>query len=263
MQTRYVSFNGETARVWEAGDGPPVLFLAGFGGLPRWIPFLDRLAASRRVIVPALPGFPGALGHERLDDRSDWTAATLAILEQSTPGPVPLIASSVSAPLALEAAVARPDMFSRIVLSAPFGVWDGTAEVSDLWAQPPGPDHYAALLCKRADAYARLWQRPADADEVAWQVLEARSREAAARYLWPLNDTGIRKRAWRLRAPMLLLRGEDDALVPASALELLKAATSAPVQLKTLADAGHLLELDAPDRLAALALEFLSPVSPP
>ena len=43
----------------EEGQGPKLGFLAGFGGLPRWIPFLDALARERTVIVPSLPGFPG------------------------------------------------------------------------------------------------------------------------------------------------------------------------------------------------------------
>ena len=40
--------------------------LAGHHGAPRWSPFLARLAERRRVVVPSLPGFPGATGHDRL-----------------------------------------------------------------------------------------------------------------------------------------------------------------------------------------------------
>ena len=66
-ETSTVEVNGFPCRVWRQGSGPKLGFLAGFGGLPRWIPFLDRLAAERTVIVPSLPGFPGATGHNRLD----------------------------------------------------------------------------------------------------------------------------------------------------------------------------------------------------
>jgi len=39
-----VEINGFSCRVWRKGQGPNLGFLAGFGGLPRWIPFLDALA---------------------------------------------------------------------------------------------------------------------------------------------------------------------------------------------------------------------------
>ena len=53
---RTVGVAGVSCRVWEQGDGEPIAFLAGVGGLPRWTPFLQRLARTRRVIAPSLPG---------------------------------------------------------------------------------------------------------------------------------------------------------------------------------------------------------------
>ena len=66
-ETSSVELNGFSCRVWKKGSGPKLGFLAGFGGLPRWIPFLDALARERTVIVPSLPGFPGG---ERAADRA-------------------------------------------------------------------------------------------------------------------------------------------------------------------------------------------------
>ena len=257
MRSRNLRCNGAAVRVWEQGDGEPVVFLAGFGGLPKWIPFLDFLAETRHVIVPSLPGFPGAAGHDRLDDLPDWTAATLEILEGATEGPFGLIASSVSAPLALEAAAMQRQRIAKLVLIGPFGVHDERPEAVDLWAQRPGSKSYPPLLCARPERYAALWDRPDDVDEIEWQVTESRAREAAARYLWPLNDTGILKRAYRITQPMLLIRGADDPLVPRSCLEKLQVAASGDTLIHEVADAGHLVELDQPANLARLALQFL------
>ena len=58
-ETSSVELNGFSCRVWKKGSGPRLGFLAGLGGLPRWIPFLDALARERTVIVASLPGFPG------------------------------------------------------------------------------------------------------------------------------------------------------------------------------------------------------------
>ena len=44
-RTYSVAVDGQPCRVWEKGDGKPLVFLAGFGGLPRWTECLERLAA--------------------------------------------------------------------------------------------------------------------------------------------------------------------------------------------------------------------------
>ena len=43
-ETSIIDINGFATRVWRKGTGPRIGFLAGYGGLPRWVPFLDRLA---------------------------------------------------------------------------------------------------------------------------------------------------------------------------------------------------------------------------
>ena len=71
-KTTTIDINGHPCRVWTKGSGPKLGWIAGFGGMPRWIPFLDKLAEKRTVIVPSLPGFPGATGHNLLDTHLDW-----------------------------------------------------------------------------------------------------------------------------------------------------------------------------------------------
>ena len=83
-ETLTVDVNGFATRIWRKGSGPKLGFLAGFGGLPRWVPFLDELAKSRTVIVPSLPGFPGGdRGHSVLDTHLDWLLAVRDLLAKA------------------------------------------------------------------------------------------------------------------------------------------------------------------------------------
>src|SRR5215467_14149371 len=83
-ETFSVELNGFSSRVWKKGQGPKLGFLAGFGGLSRWIPFLDALARGRTVIVPSLRGFPGGeRGHTVLDSHLDWVLAVRHVLEKA------------------------------------------------------------------------------------------------------------------------------------------------------------------------------------
>src|SRR5580700_10062236 len=96
-QTTTVEINGFPCRVWRKGSGPKLGFLAGLGGLPRWIPFLDHLAERRTVIVPSLPGYPGALGHNVLDNHLDWLLAVRRLLAAADLDGADLAGSSVGA----------------------------------------------------------------------------------------------------------------------------------------------------------------------
>lgn len=83
-KTTTVEVNGFPCRVWSKGSGPKVGFLAGLGGLPRWVPFLDELAKTRTVIVPSLPGYPGGgTGHTVLDTHLDWVIAVRQLIDKA------------------------------------------------------------------------------------------------------------------------------------------------------------------------------------
>jgi pimeloyl-ACP methyl ester carboxylesterase len=84
--TSTVEINGFATRIWRKGGGPLPGSLAGFGGLPRWTPFLDRFAERRTVVVPSLPGFPGGeRGHGVLDSHLDGLLATRRLPHAATP----------------------------------------------------------------------------------------------------------------------------------------------------------------------------------
>jgi pimeloyl-ACP methyl ester carboxylesterase len=54
-------------RVLSAGQGDPVVFVHGAGGL-FWDPFLDGLAAGHRVIAPEHPGSGQSQGLDHVED---------------------------------------------------------------------------------------------------------------------------------------------------------------------------------------------------
>lgn len=246
---------GIEARVWEKGEGEPVGFLGGLRGLPRWIPFLERLARGRRVIAPSLPGFPGATGHQHLDDLPDWLAATLDLLEASGLEGSDLIGASVGGALAAELAAFSRASVRRLVLIAPLGLFDASEPVADLFALRKS--EVSALLSSRPEALDAFLAPPEDEDEIEWQVVQARAQEAAARLLWPIGDRGLAKRLHRIQAATLLLTGSEDRVLPPSYAKRFADGLGGLVHVLQIEGAGHLLELDAPDATADATLAFL------
>ncbi len=252
---RSVSVNGLPCRVWEKGQGSPVFYLAGLAGLPRWTPFLDRLAERYRVVVPSIPGFPGAAGHDRLDQPLDWVAAVLDLLEGAGLAGGDLIGASVGGALAAEAAAMAPGLVRRLVLIAPFGLYDKAAPPADLWAQRPGS--LPALLAAHPDAYAALVAPPEGANAAEWSIVATRASEAAARLLWPLGDTRLERRLHRIRCPTLILWGAEDKVLAPSYAERFAAGIAGKSVVRLLPGAGHLADLDAPGAAAEAVFEAL------
>ena len=261
---RTITVGGKPVRVWEAGANPsvpPAVFFAGLGGLPRWVPFLDELAATRRVIVPSLPGFPGNEHFRHLDSLLDWIVHAVETIEGLAPRkqqPADLIGSSVGGALAAEMAAMAGSLVNRLVLIAPFGCFDADEPAADIWAQPPGPDSIPNLVCENPENWKQAWAVPEGAEAIDWQVMQSRAMEAAARLLFPFGDTGVLNRLHRVHHPTLLLRGEQDRVLPASYNQRFAQALAGPVRSATIADAGHLPELDAPQALAREINAFLA-----
>jgi len=249
-----VEVNGFPCRVWRKGSGPKLGFLAGFGGLPRWIPFLDRLAAERTVIVPSLPGYPGATGHAVLDGHLDWVLAVRHLLEAAGLRGANLAGSSVGASFALEMAAIWPETVQRLALVAPFGMFDEREPATDPWAQRA--DEVAALLCADPENWRRLKAAPEAINSIEWPIEQTRSNEAAARAFWPLGDTGILKRLPLVQSPTLLLWGERDRILPLSYGRRFAERLGGSSELRVIAGAGHLAELDQPDDVARAVLDW-------
>ena len=253
-----VEVNGEACRVLIKGEGRPVYYLAGVAGLPRWTKFLDRLAETRRVVAPSLPGFPGASGHEHLDSHLDWIAATLDLLEAAggAQGGIDLIGASAGGALAAEAAAMSPALVRKLVLIAPWGLFDVNSPPVDIWAQRPGA--VGAILCKNADTYAAFIAPPEGMDATEWNILMTRASEASARLLWPLGDTRLIRRLHRIRAETLILWGDEDKVLAPSYAEHFGHEVGGKAAVAVIPGAGHLADLDQPDLAAQITLGFLN-----
>jgi pimeloyl-ACP methyl ester carboxylesterase len=188
VETSVVEINGFPTRIWRRGSGPKLGFLAGFGGLPRWMPFLDELAKSRTVIVPSLPGFPGGdRGHSVLDSHLDWLLALREILDQSGLTGADLAGSSVGASLAAEVAALWPASVRRLALIAPFGLFDENNPPTDPWAQRG--DAVPGLMCADPEIWKAMKAAPEGANSIEWPIEQVRANEAAARIFWPDQGT--------------------------------------------------------------------------
>ncbi len=253
--TTTVELNGFSCRVWSKGSGPKIGFLSGFGGLPRWIPFLDILARERTVIVPSLPGFPGGeRGHTVLDNHLDWVLATRLLLEKAGLDGADLAGSGPGASLAAEVAAIWPRSVNKLALISPWGLFDESDPATDPWAQR-APD-VPGLMCADPAKWEALKAEPEGQNSPEWPIEQVRAAEAAARIFWPLGNTKLEKRLPLISAPTLLLWGGEDRIMPRSYADKFAAAIRGKTEIRVIPRAGHLAELDKPDETAAAILSW-------
>src|ERR1700737_1972486 len=256
-ETSAAELNGFNCRVWKKGDGPKLGFLAGLGGLPRWIPFLDALARERTVIIPSLPGFPGGeRGHSVLDSHLDWVLAVRHLLQKAGLEGADLAGGSVGGSFAAEIGASLAGSVRRLALIAPWGLFDEKEPMTDPWAQR-APD-VPGLLCADPERWNELKTEPEGVNSPEWPIEQVRGNEAAARAFWPLGNTRLEKRLPLIAAPTLLIWGAEDRIAPRSYADRFAAAIAGRTEIATVPGAGHLAELDKPDEVAGAILRWTS-----
>lgn len=254
LVTTSVTINGHPCRVWKKGLGPKVGFFAGFGGLPKWIPFLDELAKTREVIVPSIPGFPGATSHPLLDTHLDWVLATRDLIRAAGLEGTDLIASSIGAGLVADVAAIWPESVRRLALIAPFGVFDSQARHAKPGAQQP--DMIPSLVSAKPELYVKLTTTPAeDVNPADWAIEQRHAAEASMR-LFLHGDQGLAKRLHRVTAPTLLVWGSDDKVLPLGHADFFASGIRVG-EVRILRGAGHLAELDDPHQTAMAVLSWI------
>jgi pimeloyl-ACP methyl ester carboxylesterase len=252
-----IDVNGFPTRVWRKGAGPRLGFLAGYGGLPRWVPFLDALAERRTVIVPSLPGFPGGdRGHTVLDAHLDWLLAVRQLLAKAELLGADLAGSSVGGSLVADFAAVWPNEVRRIALIAAFGLFDEKDPATDPWAQRA--DAIPGLMCSDPEVWKALKAMPDGVNSIEWPIEQTRANEAAARLFWPLGNTKLEKRLPLIKAPTLLIWGAADRIMPRGYAEKFRSGITGASELRVIEGAGHLAELDKPREVAEAILGWTS-----
>lgn len=242
-------------RIWEKGRGKRIGFFAGVTGLPKWTAFLEELSKSFCVVAPSLPGFPGGPSSEHLDAPLDWVLAAGDAFDAAGLEGCDLVGESVGGALAAEVAAIWPSSVRRLVLMAPFGMFDESDPVADLFAQMPG--RMNAALSEKPDELSQWLACPQGVDAGDWEIMTLRAHVASAAMVWPLGDTRLARRLPRIAAKTFVLWGDKDRVIPPSYARRFEAALPEGAKAQLIKGAGHLAAFDQPQRCAQAIAKFL------
>ena len=245
------------AEVLKDGSGPPLFYLHGAIGQKGWAPFLDSLAKQFTVYAPYLPGYAKSSGLEKLDDLTDLTLYQFELLDALGVAKTHVVGHFFGGMIAAEMAALSPSYVDKLVLVAPAGTWRDEAPVADLLAM--SADQLQNELWSSASSSMSLSPADFEANSRLKATLAADRMQdltAAGKFLWPIPDKGLKRRAYRIKAPTLVMWGENDRIVPpVYADDFAGLISGATVSL--MPNAGHLLMIERAEVFADTVADFL------
>ena len=278
-EDRYVEVQGHRIRYWDAGAGPPLVLLHGLGNsVLIWRHTVDPLGRRYRVVALDLPGHGlSDMPRQRFDlpAAANFLAAFLDAVGVSS---AHLAGNSMGGLIALELALRQPDRVSSLSLVDSAGLGREIAAFLRLGSIPGVGEYF------ERPTYGRLYRLhrflvfdPARIEEEAVaKMVEYRNRPGARQALLEylragVNVLGQRRSILRLsalpslRAPLMVVWGQEDRLVPAAHAEAV--ARIAPhARVHVFERCGHWPEIERPtefnDALAAFLVGAEGPPSP-
>jgi pimeloyl-ACP methyl ester carboxylesterase len=253
--------SGRRWQVYSGGAGPQILWLHGLRGVDPDDPTLKALQTRYRVTAPVAPGFNDLDELSRIDnihevalDYDDLIGA-LALKDFS------VIGHSFGAMIAAEIAAHFPKAPERLVLLAPFGLWNDAYPVADIFAMPYTQiDDILWHDAATREAFARTIATDADARIVAAQTIKlAQSLTAVTKFVWPIPDRGLRRRLPRIACPALVMFGAEDRVLSPRYADDFRAGLRGG-QTAVVAGAGHMLPYEKPQQVVDLIERFMKAV---
>jgi pimeloyl-ACP methyl ester carboxylesterase len=252
-----IAIAGVDLDIFEAGEGPPLLFLHSAQGFAPEHPYVAPLSARHRFIAPSHPGFGKSSLPDWIDAVDDIAYIYLELLDHLNLQQVDLIGCSIGGWIAAELATKAPERVHRLVMVGPVGVKTGPPDRLDI------PDIFAI---PQSDLESLLFHDPARmrmepsrlTDEQL--AISVRNRETLALLAWEpyMHNPKLPHRLHRVTAPTLFVRGASDGLVSAAYIDsyarLLPNARTAMI-----AAAGHAPQVEQPEAFARTVLAFLEP----
>ncbi|HEX5781379.1 MAG TPA: alpha/beta hydrolase [Solirubrobacteraceae bacterium] len=269
--TRHLEVDGRDVGVVDSGgDGPPLLFIHGLGGVwQNWLLNLPAFIGTHRCVAVDLPGFGLS---EKLDDCSipRFARTVDAVCDQLGIEEPVVIGNSMGGFVGAELAVSFPTRVSKLVLVAAAGL------STEYLAREPllvGARAFMVLTARaglRGEGMVKRKRLRRIALQAVVRYPEKLSVPLATELVGGANAPGFvdsfealmsysfRDKLERIEVPTLIVWGRNDMLVPVSDAEAYEHLIGENAHSVIFEDTGHLPMLERPSRFNALLRSFMA-----
>jgi pimeloyl-ACP methyl ester carboxylesterase len=250
----YETISGCKVRIMRGGRGDPLLFLHGARGASTWLPFMEKLSERYDVIVPEHPGFGGSDSLDWLDNIGDLAYFYLDFIAALKLPALHLAGVSLGGWVAAEIAVRNCSALKTLSLICAAGIHVKGVAKGDIfmWSRE---EFIRNIFHDPKFAEAMLAQPPSDNE----LMIEMKNRLATAKLGWQprLYNPDLSKWLHRIAVPTLIVWGDDDKVFPLPYGEAYRDFIPG-ARLEVLKSAGHTLQIEKADELAALLTSFIA-----
>ena len=206
--TRSVTLeDGKHIEYLEEGQGEPLVYFHGAGGVFPKARFAAELGATFRVLSPSRPGYDGSTG--ACDSARDDAEVMAAFIRTVCDGPVHFVAESAGGASGCWVAVLYPELVRTLILVAP------TAFITRHGA-PPAPEQMETVLFGPQPA----WTEPLTAEDRAQRQRNAQANASRAR---PTDgNQALLERLAEIQVGTLILWGTADQLASSDSGQIYK-----------------------------------------
>jgi len=245
MELKTISTAHVPVQYYEGGQGQPLVYFHGAGGLDLEQAFLNALAEKYHVYAPLLPGYGESEECAELRDMLDFTLHGWDVVDALGLKDPILAGHSMGGMIAAEMAAIAPHDVSRLVLIASAGLWLDDHPIPDLFATMPFelPKYLFHDEAAGAKAMGANIELTDPAFLQVFLVRNARQLGAAGKILFPIPDRGLRDRLYRIKAKTLLIWGESDKLMPPVYAQAFQSALP-HASLVMIKEAGHMVTFE-------------------
>jgi pimeloyl-ACP methyl ester carboxylesterase len=270
--TRRIDARGSEVSVLDSGgDGPPLLWLHGLGGVwQNWLLNIPAFMGSHRCVTLDLPGFgQSPMPKEEISIPSFAATVDAVCDELGIDNPV-VIGNSMGGFVGAELAVSFPTRVAKLVLVSAAGLSTEYLAREPLLAAARA---FAVLtartglrgspMVKRARlrriALAPILRYPERLSvPLATELVRGANAEGFLPAFEALMGYSFRDNLERIEAPVLIVWGRNDMLVPVEDAEAFEHLIGENAHSVIFEDTGHLAMMERPSRFNELLSSFIA-----
>jgi pimeloyl-ACP methyl ester carboxylesterase len=247
MESKTVQTRHAPIRYLEGGDGEPLVYFHGAGGMTPEDPLLGELASRFHVYAPYLPGYGETEECGSLRDMLDFALHGWDVVEAlKLKNPI-LVGHSMGGMIAAEMAALAPNDVSRLVLICPAGLWLDDHPIPDMFSMLPF--ELPGYLFHDPEKGAAMMTAGLKMDDPKflqdYLIRNARQLGMAGKLLFPVPERGLAERLYRVKARTVIVWGESDRMIPPIYGPAFQAAIAGS-KLVSVPEAGHMVIAEKP-----------------
>jgi pimeloyl-ACP methyl ester carboxylesterase len=270
--TRRLQVEGRTVHVVDTGgDGPPLLFIHGLGGVwQNWLLNIPAFMETHRCVALDLPGFGQSempAGPISINGYARTVDAVCRHLGVDCPV---VVGNSMGGFVGAELALAFPTRVARLVLVAAAGlsteyrrrepllaaarVWAATITRTGVRADPVvRRQRLRRLFLQTVVRYPERLSVP-----LTYELVQGAGKPGFVPALQALLSYSFRDRLAQIEVPVLIVWGRNDMIVPVGDAKAFEQLIGANARTVIFEDTGHVVMMERPSRFNELLAGFIA-----